>query len=91
MVFVDGENLAIRYGKKLQKRGDKPFEHIIYEPNIYVWSKRLNEACRHVNVIRKHYYTSVVGDNDRIAQVQDELIAAGIEAPKYSHGGSWGL
>ncbi len=42
MVFVDGENLAVRYGKLL---GDKPpCSHVTYEPNVFVWSELLNMA-----------------------------------------------
>ena len=78
MMFVDGENLSIRYGKVL--RGAKP-DHVVYEPNTYVWSECLN-LDRHVcEVIRKYYYTCVQGDDVRLVQVEDDLKAVGIEAP----------
>jgi len=32
MVFVDGENLAIRYGNLVQSRGATIPEHVRYEP-----------------------------------------------------------
>jgi hypothetical protein len=37
MVFVDGENLAIRYGAILGE--DKPQQHVAFERNVFVWSR----------------------------------------------------
>ena len=80
MVFIDGENLAIRYAK--MQGSTKRAKHIRFEQNVYVWSEYLN-LCLHNNceVIRKYYYTAVQGDNPRIAEVEEKLIAYGIEAP----------
>jgi uncharacterized LabA/DUF88 family protein len=81
MVFVDGENLAIRYGKIL---GDqKPQKHITFEPNVFVWSKFANiEHHRNCDVIRKYYYTSIKGDTDKLIEIEEKLKTAGIEAPR---------
>ncbi len=81
MVFVDGENLAIRYGEMLKEKGGIPFLHVRYEPDVYVWSQGLNNACTRIEVIRKHYYTSVQGASERVQEVQDQLKGLGIEAP----------
>jgi uncharacterized LabA/DUF88 family protein len=81
MVFVDGENLAIRYGKVL---GTNPsFAHVSYEPNVFVWSGLLN-MHHHVSceVTRRYYYTSVQGDNEKLASIHDRLQDLGIEAPR---------
>lgn len=56
MVFVDGENLAIRYKNLLESKSEKPQSHIFYEENIYVWSVSLNNICSYNNVVRRHYY-----------------------------------
>jgi uncharacterized LabA/DUF88 family protein len=82
MVFVDGENLAIRYGRMLNDRALPRAGHVVYRPDIYVWSSALNDICRYAGTIRKHYYTSVIGDEPRIDQITEDLKAAGIEAPR---------
>lgn len=81
MLFVDGENLALRYGNLLQSSGQQPPNHVQYEPGVYVWSRGLNNLCFWGGVVRRHYYTSVQGDADRVIEVVDRLKAAGIEAP----------
>lgn len=80
MYFVDGENLAIRYGAILKETGRSPAPQVVYEPNILVWSPQLNEDGH--GVIRKHYYTSVPDDGVRIQQTEAKLKSVGIEAPR---------
>lgn len=84
MVFVDGENFAIRYGSMLE--GASPLRHVAFERNVYVWSHLL-DLSRHVNVntIRRHYYTSVSGDQSRRDQIHDALQAMNIQSPKVFH------
>ena len=36
MVFVDGENLAIRYGAMLKSKGIPVPQHVSYEPDLFV-------------------------------------------------------
>ena len=81
MVFVDGENLAMRYANLLGK--NQPFNHVQFERDKYVWSKLLDLSTHlSVNTIRRYYYTSVRGDtNDRDA-IHDKLHAMGIQAPR---------
>jgi uncharacterized LabA/DUF88 family protein len=80
MVFVDGENLAIRYQERLN--GRKQPEHVSFEPNVYVWSEYLNMTRLTCDVIRKHYYTCVQGDTLKIEDVEARLKNLGIEAPR---------
>lgn len=82
MVFVDGENLAIRYGNMLGSKGLKVPHHTVYVPNVFVWSTGINGACYHGGVLRKHYYTSVQGDEMHVTAIADKLKEAGIEAPR---------
>ena len=81
MVFVDGENFAIRYGAML---GDsKPFDHIAFEKNVYVWAPILNlDNHLTIKTIRRHYYTSVGGDLDRRQQIHDRLQTIGMQRPR---------
>jgi uncharacterized LabA/DUF88 family protein len=80
MVFVDGENLSIRW--KEQIGGQNLPTHVQYEPDVFVWSDILNmRNHRHCNIIRKYYYTSTVGDNDKRNLIFDRLKSLGIESP----------
>lgn len=81
MVFVDGENLAIRYGNLLEWKSATPTKHVFYESGVYVWCTGLNNICFENGVIRRHYYTSVRGDDDKLSETLDKLKDAGIEAP----------
>lgn len=81
MVFVDGENLAIRYASVLKSNDASQTSHVFYEPGVFVWSLGLNNICFWGGVKRRHYYTSVQGDADRITEVIDRLKQAGVEAP----------
>lgn len=81
MVFVDGENLAIRYGNLLKSKGMTAPIHVSYEAGVYVWSTGLNNICYWGGVVRRHYYTAVQGDTDKVTEVTEKLKAAGIEVP----------
>jgi hypothetical protein len=81
MMFVDGENLAIRYGEMLGQK--VPESHVTYLPDVFVWSHHAN-ISEHVacEVVRRHYYTAVQGDDVKIESVEEQLKALGIEAPR---------
>lgn len=82
MVFVDGENLAIRYGDELKVRDAKPISEVAYDPSVYVWSPRFyNPLHLRAKTIRTHYYTSVQGDQMRIDKAIDDLRKLNIEHP----------
>ena len=80
IVFVDGENLAIRFGAVLGENKLAP--RIEYERDVYVWTEQLNmHHHRSCDVIRRHYYTSVMGDSDKRSALHDRLQSLGIESP----------
>jgi hypothetical protein len=82
MVFVDGENLAIRYGDELKNKSASAISEVAYDPNVYVWSGRFyNPLHLQAKTIRTHYYTSVQGDQMRIDKVIDDLRKVNIEHP----------
>jgi hypothetical protein len=63
MIFVDRENLAIRYGAQLKARNDQPPSHVAYRQDIYVWTSafRVNTIqgggiapCRPCAIVRQH-------------------------------------
>jgi uncharacterized LabA/DUF88 family protein len=83
MIFVDGENLAIRYGSMLKERGGSPRDDISCEPSVFVWSSTLNPAAPSTPaVMRKYYYTAISGDQPRVDEVEAQLKALGIETPR---------
>ena len=79
MVFVDGENFAIRYKDLAKQRGIDMQPSSLYEPDVFVWSDILNTLCDDAGTLRKHYYTSV--NEGRRREIEDRLKAVGIEAP----------
>lgn len=82
MVFVDGENFAIRYSNMLRAHNLTPHQTVFYQPDVFVWSVRMNNACLDGNVKRKHLYTSVIGDEPLITETEDKLKRAGMQAPR---------
>jgi uncharacterized LabA/DUF88 family protein len=80
MIFVDGENLAIRYKALLEDR--TPPTHVSFEKDVAVWSHHLNPQAHGIETIRKYYYTSVSQDEPRRHEIEDFLKGAGIEAPR---------
>jgi uncharacterized LabA/DUF88 family protein len=80
MMFVDGENLTIRWQQELAGQ-EKP-SYVSHEKDVYVWTQYLAARNQnYVNIIRKHYYTSAIGDSKRLDAIFDELKSHGIEAP----------
>lgn len=81
MMFIDGENLAIRYKNILGSNAPRP--DVEHEADIFVWNVKANvldhNACE---IIRHFYYTSVSGDSEKIDLIKDRLINLGIEAPR---------
>jgi uncharacterized LabA/DUF88 family protein len=85
MVFVDGENLAIRYKKMLGTSSPSAKLTDWYLPDVAVWAEALNpnpSALSGSRVIRKYYYTSVQGDDDKVTGVADWLKGRGFEMPR---------
>lgn len=83
MMFVDGENLAKRYGAILKT--DKPRSHVVYEPDVYVWSRYATRINGPQDFIRRYYYTSAPGDQPSRDTIAEQLRQLGIEAPRVFH------
>jgi uncharacterized LabA/DUF88 family protein len=88
MVFVDGENLAIRYGNMLKDRGLQAPLHrndFLYIPNVAVWTYLLFQTGVNIEeewIIRTYFYTAIQGDQPKIAEIGKQLKHAGVEAPR---------
>ena len=82
MLFVDGENLSIRYGDELKTKNIQPISRVKYLPNVYIWSLRFHQMLiQQCKPIRTHYYTAVQGDDVKIDTVVDDLRSLKIEHP----------
>jgi hypothetical protein len=68
MMFVDGENLAIRF-KRMLGTADMPADSGIWHlENVAVCAQELNPSAltHHTRVSRNYYYTSVQGDDNKL-------------------------
>jgi uncharacterized LabA/DUF88 family protein len=80
MIFVDGENLSIRYKDELGNR--EHTQHVLSVPDVCVWSHYASRINGPEEYIRRYYYTSCKGDEQARTNVEDQLRLAGIEAPR---------
>lgn len=83
MVFVDGENLAIRYKNHISENNIDQPNHVKHEKDVYVWSSYANRHThQNCTLIRSFYYTCAKGDHAKIERLEDELIDCGISDPR---------
>jgi uncharacterized LabA/DUF88 family protein len=73
VAFVDGENLVFRF-QAMKAAGSSPRADVLHIPDSFVWSPRVT-AWTHMDLIRVSYYTSVVGDHPRVAEVERAIAA----------------
>ena len=72
-ILADGENLVLRYQASLED-GAKETEDTFYIQDVLVWHPKITRAFE-MEVIRASYYTTQVGDEDKINEAC-QLIAA---------------
>jgi uncharacterized LabA/DUF88 family protein len=73
LVFVDGENLSIRY-KEMLVAGKVPRPDNIYIEDCFIWNQRvLNDNIW--NIKRLSYYASVIGDDLLVRNVRERIAA----------------
>jgi hypothetical protein len=86
MLFVDGENLTLRAQELARKKSIalQPGGH--YEPNVFVWmpgvppTQNVVPGARvsvQMHAVRAYYYTSLVGDQQRLDAVTEALWSLG--------------
>jgi hypothetical protein len=84
MMFVDGENLAIRYKHVLGNKS--PATDVLFKPGVCFWSPGLNNIGNPpVEIFRRYYYTSITGSEETRDGIHDSLVAAGFQAPRVFH------
>jgi len=74
ILFIDGENLCIRY-QEMHREGRLPRNDVVHHKDTFVWRSQITgaETFRLEKVVRVCYYTSVVGDDDKVVQVKQRL------------------
>ena len=83
MIFVDGENLAIRFASHIKKQELEIRRGVVHRPDTFVWSPKLSgRVVEGGGMIRAHYYTAVQGSHDSVCCVESELKTLGIAAPR---------
>ena len=84
MAFVDGENLTLRGQRIASKNGIELIEGPYYLRDVFIWLPRIRATTAITNTqdtrlpvqphaIRAHYYTSLIGDDDKLTEVKDAL------------------
>lgn len=82
MLFVDGENFTIQAEKQASTKGLSLKEGPYYNPEVFVWlptySARVNMYSGtglpiYGDAIRSHYYTSCVGDDQKLFKTKEDL------------------
>ena len=71
IAFVDGENLVCRYQDMLDA-GRIAQPDVVYIRDSFVWSPHVTRWTV-MDLIRVSYYTSVVGDDQRVADVSRQI------------------
>lgn len=74
ILFVDGENLCMRYQEMLSA-GYSPRPGIVHRPDTFVWHGRMTRTVNFqlCKIVRVCYYTSVVGDEPQVIEVKQQL------------------
>ena len=80
ILFVDGENLVMRYQDMLAT-GKVADESVVHIPDAFVWHPGLMRWHDLSSVIRVAYYTSVVGDDLRVAEMRKAIAAQPYTSP----------
>jgi uncharacterized LabA/DUF88 family protein len=86
MVFVDGENLVMRYQAMLAL-GYESTDSVIHEPGFFVWHPKISTNTL-LNIVRVLYYTSVVGDENKITEAKKRIAQVNYQFDAYSFQGS---
>jgi len=71
MVFIDGENLVMRYQHMLRE-GKTAKPHTSHSKDVYVWNDEMIQREK-IDLRRVTYYTSAVGSDDHINELRESI------------------
>jgi uncharacterized LabA/DUF88 family protein len=89
IAFADGENLVLRYQDMVRCGRVPRTEGVVYVEDVFVWSDQIT-LWSNMDLLRVTYYTSVVGDPDRVRDVE-RLISGTLFQCKASDAGYSGV
>lgn len=70
-VFVDGENLVMRY-QAMVAAGARAKAKVIHIPDVFVWHPEITTwSC--MDIVRVTYYTSTTGDQKRLSELRAQV------------------
>lgn len=76
-IFVDGENLVMRY-QAMVAAGAKPTKQVIHIPDVFVWHPGVTTwSC--MDVQRATYYPTATGDQKRISDLRSKIASVTVE------------
>ena len=73
LAFIDGENLVMRYQAMISD-GALPQPGIPHVKDVYVWQPNALDEV-HGNIFRASYYSSAIGDDDRLRELTKQIRA----------------
>jgi uncharacterized LabA/DUF88 family protein len=84
MVFVDGENIAIRCKSMLDAGNHVLVPNAQRRDSIFAWNSSLtrNQIVLNGAILRTYYYTAVQGSEAKIEEIEVQLKSMGIAAPR---------
>jgi len=71
MVFADGENIVSRF-QAMHKKGSEQQPDVQHERDVFAWHPQAVQPDLH-HVIRATYYTSAVGDEKTIWEIDEKI------------------
>lgn len=70
-LFVDGENLVMRY-QAMVESGAKPKADVVHVKDSFVWHPGITSwSC--MDIVRTAYYTSATGDQQRLRDLRAQI------------------
>lgn len=78
VVLVDGENMVFRY-QEMKDSGKEPRTNVEHLEDCFVWTPDVMKLMTMVDVVRVGYYTTVVGDDQKLEEVKEVISKAAFE------------
>jgi uncharacterized LabA/DUF88 family protein len=73
MIFIDGENLVMRYQDMVKKGWEARTDEVLYIPDSVIWQSTFSQGIAMNEVLRATYYTYVIGDSDKVTRVENAI------------------
>jgi len=71
ILLVDGENLLFRFQDSI-KQGMKQKSDVKHKENSFLWHPDITSTYL-MNIIRVSYYTTCIGDDDKLSQLKNDI------------------